>query len=33
VRTLLAGVSAEELAVHPLPYRPQRAAHDDAWVC
>jgi hypothetical protein len=28
VRTLLARVSAEDLAAHPLPSRPQRAADD-----
>ena len=32
VQTLLASVSAEELAAHALPYRPQRAADDDDWV-
>jgi hypothetical protein len=32
VRDLLASVSAEELAAHPLPYRPQRAAADPDWV-
>src|SRR5579871_435398 len=32
VRDLLASVSAEELAAHPLPYRPQRAADDPDWV-
>jgi len=32
VRDLLAAVSAEELAAHPLPYRPQRAADDPDWV-
>jgi len=32
VQDLLAAVSAEELAAHPLPYRPQRAADDPDWV-
>jgi hypothetical protein len=32
VREVLANVSAEELAAHPLPYRPQRAADDPDWV-
>jgi len=32
VRDLLAAVSAQELAAHPLPYRPQRAADDPDWV-
>jgi len=32
VHDLLAAVSAEELAAHPLPYRPQRAATDPDWV-
>jgi transposase len=32
VHDLLAAVSAEELAAHPLPYRPQRAAADPDWV-
>jgi hypothetical protein len=32
VRDLLASVSAEDLAAHPLPYRPQRAADDPDWV-
>ena len=32
VRDLLSAVSAEELAAHPLPYRPQRAATDPDWV-
>jgi hypothetical protein len=32
VQDLLAAVSAEELAAHPLPYRPQRAAEDPDWV-
>lgn len=31
VRALLAGVEAAELAAHPLPYRPQRAADDPDW--
>jgi transposase len=31
VRALLASVPAEELAAHPLPYRPQRAAKDPDW--
>jgi hypothetical protein len=31
VRDLLAGVEATDLAAHPLPYRPQRAAHDPDW--
>jgi len=31
VRELLASVAAAELAAHPLPYRPQRAANDPAW--
>ena len=31
VRDLLARVSDEELAAHPLPYRPQRAAKDPDW--
>jgi hypothetical protein len=31
VRELLAGVAAAELAAHPLPYRPQRAADDPDW--
>ena len=32
VRDLLTAVSVEELAAHPLPYRPQRAAKDSDWV-
>jgi len=32
VRDLLAAVSAQELAAHPLPYRPQRATNDPDWV-
>jgi transposase len=32
VQDLLAAVSAEELAAHPLPYRTQRAAKDPDWV-
>ena len=32
VQDLLARVSAAELAAHPLPYRPQRAANDPDWV-
>jgi len=32
VHDLLASVSAAELAAHPLPYRPQRAAADPDWV-
>jgi transposase len=32
VQDLLATLSAEELAAHPLPYRPQRAATDPDWV-
>jgi hypothetical protein len=32
VQDLLASVSADELAAHPLPYRPQRAADDPDWV-
>jgi transposase len=32
VQDLLAAVSAQELAAHPLPYRPQRAADDPDWV-
>jgi hypothetical protein len=32
VRELLAGLSAEELAAHPLPSRPQRAAGDPDWM-
>jgi len=32
VHDLLAAVSAEELAAHPLPYRPQRSATDSNWV-
>jgi transposase len=32
VQDLLAAVSAAELAAHPLPYRPQRAADDPDWV-
>ena len=32
VQELLASVSADELAAHPLPYRPQRAADDPDWV-
>lgn len=32
VHDLLAAVSAEEVAAHPLPYRPQRAADDPDWV-
>jgi hypothetical protein len=32
VHDLLAAVSTEELAAHPLPYRPQRAAKDPDWV-
>jgi uncharacterized protein DUF4277 len=31
VRELLASVSVAELAAHPLPYRPQRAAGDPDW--
>lgn len=31
VRDLLASVSVEEVAAHPLPYRPQRAAQDPDW--
>lgn len=31
VRELLAGIDAAELAAHPLPYRPQRAADDPEW--
>ena len=31
VRDLLASVSAADLAAHPLPYRPQRAAKDPDW--
>lgn len=32
VQDLLAAVSTEELAAHPLPYRPQRAADDPDWM-
>jgi|NGEPerStandDraft_6_1074524.scaffolds.fasta_scaffold40195_1 transposase len=32
VRDLLTSVSGEELASHPLPYRPQRSAKDPHWV-
>jgi hypothetical protein len=32
VHDLLASVSAEELATHPLPYRPLRAAKDPDWI-
>ena len=31
VRALLARVAAAELVAQPLPYRPQRAAHDPDW--
>jgi len=32
VREVLQSVGAEEVAAHPLPYRPQRAADDPPWV-